>query len=147
MKSALFDVCMGALQLASRAARAVVRFSLFSPLVHVYLKGPRAGSLGFWQGADPSTICYELTGVDTLFWRENPAKCDEIVLTKIVAFVTGMYALFFLWASYSYLSLVWHRHYIVSPLNARIDRMLEAYDVRLVPRDRGDRRDDGCSAG
>ncbi len=65
-----------------------------APLRRLYLKGPRIPSIltmgvdvGFWQGMEPAWVCSRLTQQSSEFWIKNAEECQEIIDSKLSAFL------------------------------------------------------------
>lgn len=86
----------------------VVAYLLYSPLLHVYLYGPRFGSYGFWEGMQMADICLEITGVSAEHWKLHPHLCEHMVHKKFESYLVVVHILLYvfllrtlcLWSGY-----------------------------------------------
>jgi hypothetical protein len=75
--------------------KSTFRWTIYYPLQYLYFKS-------WWKGAEWFDICTQLSNVDSIFWRQHPEKCAEMILKDFesylfVAFI-GLYFIM-LWKS------------------------------------------------
>ena len=82
---------------------------MWDPLRDLFLKGPRLGNYGFWQGGEMEDICAESTGTPARFWVLNKEACLEVIEKRYQAFRTvvvfGLYMMV-LWQTLQIMQLV-----------------------------------------
>jgi hypothetical protein len=105
------------------------------PLRFIYKNGP--GVFLLWEGISDESICYELTSVDSSFWKSNDETaiaCSEIIERKSNAFIIAVYLLVGAYCVYTMASLLVYRYFFMSHLSAMsamlADRIEEVH-VRL----------------
>lgn len=116
-------------------ARKILGVIFTRPLRFVYKNGPSAFLL--WEGISDESICYELTSVDSSFWRSNDETafaCSEIIERKSNAFVIAVYLLIVSYCIYTLVSLLLYRYFFVSHLTALLADRVEGVHVTLKSR-------------
>ena len=81
----------------------------------MYRRGP--SRLGCWGGIEDADICTQLSsGSSTTFWKRNPYECSNMIDKNFDSFsvTTGFFVYGFL--LYKIISLLWWRHFVVTPV-------------------------------
>jgi hypothetical protein len=79
---------------------------LLSPLRQLYLYGPVAYNMGFWQGKDSSEICQMMTNHNQLFWVEHHEECQALIETRFQSFKTTVEVLLYFTLMYKMVVVV-----------------------------------------
>ena len=66
----------------------VYNLLLVSPLRRLYLYGPAAYNVGFWEGKEASEMCQVMTNHNQLFWENNHEECQTLIETRFQSFKT-----------------------------------------------------------
>ncbi len=107
-----------------------------APLRFIYKNGPR--SFFFWEGISDESICFELTRVDSSFWKSNDETslaCSEIIERKSNAFVIAFYLLFVAYCLYTVVGLLLYRYFFISQLAALLAGRVKGVHVTVRDRD------------
>jgi len=97
-----------------RMLRLVSDFFL-APFRNLYISGPAA--LGFWQGADPESICAQLTGTSESVWHHPDAapECFSLIDRRFEAYRSLLIAGLYMVVVYRVASDTWTRYFVVRP--------------------------------
>jgi hypothetical protein len=60
------------------------------------MNGPDLGGYGFWQGAEPETICAQVTNVPSSHWLIFDDECANLIARRFAGFMTIIYACIYL---------------------------------------------------
>jgi len=57
-----------------------------NPLLKLYLNGPVAYNIGFWNGDSPTVMCSKLTSYTEIFWDNHHEECLLMIKHKFITF-------------------------------------------------------------
>ena len=102
------------------------------PLRFIYKNGP--GVFLLWEGISDESICYELTSVDSSFWKSNDETsfaCSEIIERKSNAFIIAFYILIGTYCLYTIVSLLLYKYFFMSYFSAILSNRVEGIHITL----------------
>lgn len=109
--------------------RSILGVIFTRPLRFIYKNGP--GVFLLWEGISDESICYELTSVESSFWKSNGetvSACSEIIERKSNAFIIAVYILVGCYCMYTLTSLLVYRYFFIPHLSAiLVDRVEEVH--------------------
>jgi hypothetical protein len=71
------------------------------PFMRLYMRGPRFGGYGFWEGRSPPDACAEITGVSAGHWYANQAECHALLYQRAMGWVLCIYTAIYCLACYN----------------------------------------------
>ena len=113
-------------------AKGIIESIFTWPLRYVYKNGPRM--FLFWEGISDESICYEMTRVDSSFWKSNDetaSACSEIIERKSNAFIIAVYVIVFVYGMYTLLSLLLYRYFFLPHLSAAFLERVEGIHITM----------------
>lgn len=102
------------------------------PLRFIYKNGPSVFLL--WEGVSDESICYEITSVESSFWKTNDetlSACSEIIERKSNAFIIAVYLLIGAYCIYTLVSLLIYKYFFMSHLSAILVDRIEGVHITM----------------